>query len=469
MGAAGDMLCAALLELFPEPASVVDRLNSLGIPSVVFEAEGTSKCGIRGTHMKVTVRGEEEESVDVKALGHSHDHHLEQGDGHHDHEHSHDHSHSHDHEHDHSHSHEHDHDHDHGHSHDHDHTHDHDYSHKHDHGHSHDHDHAHEGHHHHHGHSHVHRNLSDIRKIIAGLDLPEKVREDVMAVYGKIAEAESHAHGRPVEEVHFHEVGAMDAVADITAFCLMMHELAPDKIVVSPINVGFGNVRCAHGILPVPAPATAWILRGIPVYAGRVEGELCTPTGAAILAHFAQEFGSLPRMKVSRIGIGCGKKEFDQANCVRAMLGETPDSEETILELSCNLDDMSPEAVGFVMEELLAAGAVDVFTIPVTMKKSRPGLLLTCMCRESLREKILGLMFRHTTTLGIRESICNRYILDRSIRTIETPAGPVRIKDAAGWGTSREKYEYEDLARIARDREISLTGAARIADQSRER
>lgn len=291
----------------------------------------------------------------------------------------------------------------------------------------------------------------------------------MMAVYGKIAEAESHAHGRPVEEVHFHEVGAMDAVADITAFCLMMHELAPDKIVVSPINVGFGNVRCAHGILPVPAPATAWILRGIPVYAGRVEGELCTPTGAAILAHFAQEFGSFPRMKVSRIGIGCGKKEFDQANCVRAMLGETPDSEETILELSCNLDDMSPEAVGFAMEELLAAGAVDVFTIPVTMKKSRPGLLLTCMCRESLREKILGLMFRHTTTLGIRESICNRYILDRSIRTIETPAGPVRIKEAAGWGTSREKYEYEDLARIARDREISLTGAARIADQSRER
>ena len=437
MGAAGDMLCAALLELFPQPASVVDRLNSLGIPSVVFEAEGASKCGIRGTHMKVTVRGEEEESVDVKALGHSHDHHLEQGDAHHDHEHSHNHEHDHDHEH----------------SHDHDH----------------DHDHAHEGHHHHHGHSHVHRNLSDIRKIIAGLDLPEKVREDVMAVYGKIAEAESHAHGRPVEEVHFHEVGAMDAVADITAFCLMMHELAPDKIVVSPINVGFGNVRCAHGILPVPAPATAWILRGIPVYAGRVEGELCTPTGAAILAHFAQEFGSLPRMKVSRIGIGCGKKEFDQANCVRAMLGETPDSEETILELSCNLDDMSPEAVGFAMEELLAAGAVDVFTIPVTMKKSRPGLLLTCMCRESLREKILGLMFRHTTTLGIRESICNRYTLDRSIRTIETPAGPVRIKEAAGWGTSREKYEYEDLARIARDREISLAGAAWIADQSRER
>jgi len=430
MGAAGDMLSAALLELFPDPDAVINRLNSLGIPEVVFEKEPVFKCGILGTHMKVTVRGEEEESADVMTSGVSHDH---------------------------------DHVHDHGHSHDHDHAHDH----VHDHAHGHSHDHG--GHHHHHGSGHVHRNLADIRSIVAGLDIPDKVRQDIMEVYSLIAEAESHAHGRSVEEIHFHEVGAMDAVADITAVCLMMNELAPEKIIASPVNVGFGNVRCAHGILPVPAPATAWILRGIPVYAGRTEGELCTPTGAALLKYFATEFGPLPRMRVRQIGIGCGKKDFEQANCVRAMLGEIPDSEEIILELSCNLDDMSPEAVGFAMEEMLAAGAVDVFTIPVTMKKSRPGLLLTCMCREPLREIMLGLLFRHTTTLGVREHVCNRYILDRRTETIETPEGTVRVKEASGWGTSREKYEYDDLARIARKKGISLAQAARIADKSRDK
>ena len=432
MGAAGDMLSAALLELFPDPDAVINRLNSLGIPEVMFEKEPVLKCGILGTHMKVTVRGEEEESSDVMTSGVSHDHEVH-------HRHDHDHGHIHDHE-----------------------------AHHGDH-HDHSHDHTHEGHHHHHGSGHVHRNLADIQNIVAGLNISAKVRQDIMEVYGLIAEAESHAHGRTVEEIHFHEVGAMDAVADITAVCLMMNELAPEKIIASPVNVGFGNVRCAHGILPVPAPATAWILRGLPVYAGRTEGELCTPTGAALLKHFVNEFGHLPRMKVRQIGIGCGKKDFEQANCVRAMFGETNDSEETILELSCNLDDMSPEAVGFAMEELLAAGAVDVFTIPVTMKKSRPGLLLTCMCREPLRETMLGLLFRHTTTLGVREHICNRYTLDRRTETIETPEGTVRIKEAGGWGTSREKYEYEDLARIARKSGISLAQAARIADESRKR
>ena len=454
MGAAGDMLSAALLELFPDPDAVINRLNSLGIPEVVFEKEPVFKCGILGTHMKVTVRGEEEESADVMTSGVSHDHEVHH---HHDHDNGHVHGHDHDHSHDHG-----DH-HDHGHSHDHDHAHDH----VHDHAHGHSHDHG--GHHHHHGSGHVHRNLADIRIIIAGLDISDKVRQDIMEVYSLIAEAESNAHGRSVEEIHFHEVGAMDAVADITAVCLMMNELAPEKIIASPVNVGFGNVRCAHGILPVPAPATAWILRGLPVYAGRTEGELCTPTGAALLKHFASEFGPLPRMRVRQIGIGCGKKDFEQANCVRAMLGETPDSEETILELSCNLDDMSPEAVGFAMEELLGAGAVDVFTIPVTMKKSRPGLLLTCMCREPLRETMLGLLFRHTTTLGVREHICNRYTLDRRTETIETPEGTVRIKEASGWGSSREKYEYDDLARIARKCGISLAQAARIADKSRNK
>ena len=452
------MLSAALLELYPDPAAMVDRLNALGIPGVSFEQESVEKCGIRGTHLKVTVCGEEEESLDVHS--HTHEHHE-----HTDHTgHDHDHSHSHDHDHVHCHD-----DHDHCHSHEHDHS-----------------DHHHGEHTHGHSHSHVHRNLEDIRQIVNKLDLPEAVRGDVLKVYSLIAEAESHAHGRPVTEVHFHEVGSMDAVADITAFCLLLSLIGPEKVVVSPIKLGFGEVRCAHGILPVPAPATAWILRDVPVYAGNIRGEMCTPTGAAILKCFADEFGSLPQMQISKVGIGCGKKDFEQANIVRALLGEMEDSSkttgtekpedrqagsgdrsrETVLELSCNLDDMTPEAVGFAMEELLEAGALDVYTIPVTMKKNRPGFILNCLCRESMREKILSLMFLHTTTLGIREYLCNRYTLQRRVRTVTTDLGEVRCKTADGWGVSRRKYEYEDLAAIARKRGISLAEAVRLTEKS---
>ena len=454
MGAAGDMLSAALLELYPDPAGMVDRLNALGIPGVSFEQESVEKCGIRGTHLKVTVCGEEEESLDVHS--HTHEHHEHTDHISHDHDHSHDHHHSHSHG-------------------DHDHSHEHDHS-----------DHHHGEHTHGHSHSHVHRNLEDIRQIVNKLDLPEAVRGDVLKVYSLIAEAESHAHGRPVTEVHFHEVGSMDAVADITAFCLLLSLIGPEKVVVSPIKIGFGEVRCAHGILPVPAPATAWILRDVPVYAGNIRGEMCTPTGAAILKCFADEFGSLPQMQISKVGIGCGKKDFEQANIVRALLGEMEDSSkttgtekpedrqagsgdrsrETVLELSCNLDDMTPEAVGFAMEELLEAGALDVYTIPVTMKKNRPGFILNCLCRESMREKILSLMFLHTTTLGIREYLCNRYTLQRRVRTVTTDLGEVRCKTADGWGVSRRKYEYEDLAAIARKRGISLAEAVRLTEKS---
>ena len=435
MGAAGDMLSAALLELHPEPEKMLQKLNMLGIPGIVYSSEAMEKCGIRGTHLKVTVNGEEEESLDV----HGHHHH-----------------HDHDEDHDHGHHHHHDHDEDHDHAHHHYHGHD---EHN-DHGRHHDHDHEH-GHHHHH----VHRNLGDIEAIVSNLVIPETVRENIMKVYKVIAQAESHAHNRPVEQVHFHEVGAMDAVADITAFCLILSELAPDRILASPVRIGFGEVRCAHGILPVPAPAAAWILQDIPVYAGDIRGELCTPTGAALLKCFADDFCTLPQMKVQKIGLGCGKKDFPQANCVRALLGETPDSRETILELTCNLDDMTPEALGFAMEEILAAGAVDVFTIPVTMKKSRPGFLLTCMCRESLRDEILRNIFLHTTTLGVRENVCNRYTLRREIEARDTADGEIRRKTASGWGTRRDKYEFEDLARIAREKGISLAEAAETADQ----
>ncbi len=289
-----------------------------------------------------------------------------------------------------------------------------------------------------------------------------------MAVYGLIAEAESHAHGVPVTQIHFHEVGTMDAVADITAVCLLMDRLAPDKVVVSPVHVGSGKVRCAHGVLPVPAPATAFILKDVPIYGGEIKGELCTPTGAALLKHFACEFGPMPMMKVQATGYGMGKKDFEAANCVRAMIGEAGAGFEStahaaaadeIAELSCNVDDMSGEAVGFAMDRLFEAGALDVYTIPIGMKKSRPGLLIHVMCREKDKESILRALFTHTSTIGVRENRFTRHVLERSIETVKTPAGPVRRKVSRGYGVTRVKFEHDDLARIAKEKGISIAEA----------
>ena len=405
MGAAGDMLSAALLELFDDKQAVLDELNALGIPGVIFKAEVSTKCGINGTHLSVTVNGEEEESADV----HDHEHHA------HDHVHAHEHSHEHEHEHEHEHHHDHDHEHTHEHEHDH------------------------------------------IEHIIGHLPLEDAVRADVIAVYKLIAEAESHAHGMPVSEIHFHEVGTMDAVADITAACLLIRKLAPEKIVASPVHVGAGKVRCAHGVLPVPAPATAYILRDVPIYGGRIQGELCTPTGAALLKHFTAAFGDMPVMRVQRVGYGMGKKDFEAANCVRAMLGETGDGADSVYELNCNIDDMTAETIGFAVEKIREAGAVEVFTTAVMMKKNRPGTLLTVLCREAQKEAVVQAIFKHTATIGIRETLCRRYVLTRTEEMVETALGPVRRKVSSGYGVQRAKFEHDDLAALAEKSGLSLT------------
>jgi len=277
-----------------------------------------------------------------------------------------------------------------------------------------------------------------------------------MAVYELIAEAESHAHGVPISEIHFHEVGTMDAIVDITAVCLLMNEIAPDEVIVSPVHVGSGKVWCAHGVLPVPAPATAHILKDVPIYGGRIQGELCTPTGAALLKHFATRFGDMPVMKPQAIGYGMGKKDFDAANCVRAMLGESEGKTDSVLELSCNVDDMTAEQIGFAMERLFDGGALDAYTIPIGMKKSRPGTLIRVMCQEQDKENLVPLIFKYTTTIGVREIKTQRYILNRSVTTLETPYGTIHRKDSSGYGVSRSKYEYEDLARIARAHGICM-------------
>ena len=394
------MLTAALLELIPDAEDFIKELNALGIPNVSIKRETAVKCGITGTHVSVTVHGEEEESHDVH--------------GYHDHIHDHEHY---------------------------------------------DHNHENEHHEHHH-HDHHHSTLHDIEHIIKDhLNLPQKVQTDAIAVYTLIAEAESKAHGRPVTQIHFHEVGTMDAIADIVAVCLLMNKIAPDKVIVSPIHVGSGQVRCAHGILPVPAPATAHILQNVPIYGGSIRGELCTPTGAALLKHFADSFGEMPVMQTTAIGYGMGKKDFEAANCVRAMLGETNYKQGQICELSCNVDDMTAEAVGFAMEQLFQEGALDVYTVPIGMKKSRPGTLIHVMCQEKDKEAIIKSIFKHTTTIGIRESSLSRYVLDRSIQTINTPYGSVRCKISSGYGVERRKYEYDDLSRIAKEQNISLSEA----------
>ena len=288
--------------------------------------------------------------------------------------------------------------------------------------------------------------------------LPEKVQDDVMAVYGLIAEAESHAHGVPVEQIHFHEVGTMDAVADITMVCMLMDRLAPDKVVASPVHVGSGQVRCAHGILPVPAPATAYILRGVPSYGGAVRGELCTPTGAALLKYFVTSFGPMPVMSTQAIGYGMGQKDFEAANCVRALLGEDAGSADEVTELSCNVDDMTAEEIGFAMERLFDAGALDVWTQPIGMKKSRPGTMICVLCRAEKEEELTRQLFFHTSTIGVRKVICARAVLDRETVTKETAWGPVRFKKVSGYGVSREKAEYEDLARLAEEHGTGLRG-----------
>ncbi len=468
MGAAGDMLAAALYELLndEDKKRFIDDINNAGIPGVKIIPEKSVKCGITGTHMKVLVDGHEE-APSHHGHAHSHDGH---GHDHHDHIHE-DHGHGHE-IHDHIHE-----EHEHAHE---EHSHvDHEHVHEHDHERSHDHVHDHEaGHEHHHGeghhgvHSHVHRSLHDIEHIINGLNIPSEVKEHAREVYTLIAQAESHAHGMPVTEIHFHEVGTMDAVADVTAVSLLINMLAPDTTEASFINVGGGHVHCAHGILPVPAPATAYILKDVPIYQGHILSELCTPTGAALLKHYVTRFGSMPVMKIQAAGYGMGKKDFEQANCVRAFIGEPvsgnndtagtcknmasvdgtvkKEAEGTITELVCNVDDMTGENMGYAIDILLKSGALETYTVPVFMKKSRPGMELKVLCRNEDKDKMVGLIFAHTSTLGIREYICPRYTLSRRIEERTTPYGTMRLKVSEGYGVLRKKWEYDDIAGVAK-------------------
>lgn len=403
MGAAGDMLSGALLELTENPEETLEELNLLGIPGVVYLREKSVKCGIVGTHLRVlTEAGEEGEHRED-------DHGGEKPSG--------------------------------------------------------------EGH--------SHTTLARIQYQTASLAVSPKVRTKILSVYGRLARAESISHGVPLQQIHFHEVGTLDALADITAFCYLMERLGWPAVVSSPVHVGSGCVRCAHGILPVPAPAAAVLLKDVPIYGGEIQGELCTPTGAALLAEFAGSYGPMPAMRLKKTGYGMGKKDYERMNGVRAFLGETDDEvfhkikteekaesheetdkgdkketqikaagclEDRVTELQCNLDDMTAEEIGFAIDRLYEGGALEVFTLPADMKKNRPGTLLTVLCHEEDCENTAALIFRYTETLGIRATTKSRYLLKRRCETVETSRGPLHRKVSEGFGVCRMKYEYDDLA-----------------------
>jgi uncharacterized protein (TIGR00299 family) protein len=404
MGAAGDMLMAALLELHSDQKGFLKRLNAAGIPNVSVSAATSVKSGIKGTHVKVAVGGREENKAHAQ---------------HHEHEHGHGHEH---------------------------------------------------GHEHGHGHEHEHSSYYHIEELIWGLDVSMAVKKNSIEVYRLLAEAESLAHGKAIRQVHFHEVGDMDAVADIVGACMLIEDLAPSIVYASPINVGGGMVKCAHGLLPVPAPATAHLLRGAPTYSSGPDSELCTPTGAALRRHLVKSYGSMPTMSIEKTGYGMGSKDFDEMNCLRAFYGELGHADSAdqkgggdVVELSCNLDDMTPEAIAFAQQTLLEEGALDVYTAPIVMKKGRMGASLTCLCQADAKEKMTGLMFKHTSTLGIKEYQCRRYTLERKLVRVEMEHGAVGVKISSGYGLTKTKPEFEDIAKIAREKGISLDEAAALA------
>lgn len=327
------------------------------------------------------------------------------------------------------------------------------------------HHHEHEEHHHgHEHHHHEHRSLADIEAMIDGFDLPEAVREKAKAVYALIAQAESAAHGVEVGEVHFHEVGALDAVVDVTGVCLLMDILSPDAVCASPVAVGSGTVHTAHGLLPVPAPATARLLTGVPIVTGDIAAELCTPTGAALLRTFAGSWGAMPDGVIQGCGYGCGTKDFPRANCLRAFLVETAEQaggpNDAVAELKANIDDMTGEALGYALDRLLEAGALDVSYAPVVMKKNRPGVVLTCLCRPADADRLAVEILRHTSTFGVRRTDCARYAMEITMESVETAYGPIPRKTGTGYGITKSKPEYDALASAARERNIPLAAVA---------
>ncbi len=419
-GMSGDMFLGALVDAGVPVKLLEDTVMALNVGARL-EVSRVDRCGITATKVDVYAHGEKDLPREVyweqrEQRGHAHEHQP-------DHEHAHGHEHSHDHprehaktavvsEHEHSHG----------------------------------------------------RSLSEIKRIISGAPISEGAKQNAIKIFEALGAAEAKIHNTDVEAVHFHEVGAVDAIVDIVCAAVGFEALGVDELICSPLNVGGGGVKCAHGDFPVPAPATLELLKGAPVYSSGIQAELVTPTGAAIVRTLATRFSAFPEMKIKKSGYGAGTRNFPgHANVVRLTIGEAAasleasTSHETITVLESNLDDLSPQVVGYVMDRLLEEGALDAFCVPVQMKKNRPGALLTVLCRSEDAARLTRLVFAETTTLGVRQREEKRRVLARRWINVATPWGEVRMKIASMNGTvTTYAPEYEDCRKIAAGHHVPL-------------
>ncbi len=394
-GASGDMIVGALIDAgvsFPEVEAIV---KSLDLDGVRVSCERVDRNGIGAAKFRVI------DSVDVESNP------AERDVGH-------------------------------------DHGHNHDHGHKHDHGHSHDHE-----------HSHHHRGLSEIIEIVKRSELSSESQLRAVSLFRRLAGIEAEIHQMPIEEVHLHEVGAVDSIVDIVGAVFAFEMLDVSQVIVSPMNVGSGTVRCAHGELPVPAPATAKLLVDTPIYSNGPAVELVTPTGALLVTEYANGYGVVPPMRITEIGYGAGDRDFEgRPNVVRAFVGETtgvPQADRVVV-LECQIDDMNPQIYGVLMERLIEAGALDVFYAPIQMKKNRPATLVTVIAHPKDREVLTTVLFIESTTIGVRVSEMDRSTLDREIVSIDSPFGRVRVKVARQNGTVLNVApEFDDCARVAQE------------------
>ena len=306
------------------------------------------------------------------------------------------------------------------------------------------------------------RSFSDIEELIAGSGLSERVRSHCLAIFGRVARAEAKAHGESLQTVHFHEVGMVDSIIDIVSTCVLFEELKPREVFCSPVALGSGTVQTRHGIMPVPSPATALLLTGLPVLQGGDRGELATPTGAALVSYFARSFGALPTMKLTGTGYGAGTRETKGPNLLRLMLGErmeTSAGEEVEQQalLETNIDDSTPEQLAYLVERLLAAGAADAWLTPLLMKKGRPGVMLSALCLPGEVREILDLVFKESPTFGVRINMIERNCLARRLQTVETPYGPIQVKIGAWRGRDvTVSPEFEDCRAAAEKNGVPL-------------
>lgn len=428
-GISGDMTLGALLDLGLDSGAFLHELDKLKVDGYSIEIRKAVKNGITGTDVNVIL---EEDAAQHGGHEHSHDH-----------EHDHDHGHEHDHHHGHEHSHDHE-----------------------------PHEHEHSDHGHSHSHSQQERNLTDIENIINKSDLKPAVKAMSIKIFREIARAEAKVHGKDIREVHFHEVGAVDSIVDIVGSCICIDMLGVERIYASELHEGKGFVRCAHGLLPVPVPAVMEMLgnSGIPLITEDTPFELVTPTGIGILKMTCSAFGKMPPISVEKTGYGMGKRETGRFNALRAVVGtlyqqeSLPNDEISILET--NIDNMSPEILGYTMEKLLDSGALDVYYTPIYMKKNRPSVMLSVLARCQDEKKFSDIMFKETSTLGIRVSRSSRYCMNREFVKVNTQYGDVRVKIASIGDVRKFAPEYEDCKNIAVKTGLPITKVYELVNES---